>query len=142
MALTTYTFKDSAGNTKTVKVWDTGTSLVLPVIGWTMARIKSQANNNATVTKASAAVLGGWRLYNNNASARTFKFYNKTTTPAPASDTPAFTITVQGNSPSSETIPGGLDFPTGLSYAIVTGIAETDNTSVAVDDITGVFWYL
>lgn len=142
MPFSTYTYKDSSGNTQTAKCWSTGTSLALPVFGWTTARIKSAASTNATNIKNASAVLGGLTLYNNNAAARHFKLYDKASAPTVGTDTPKFTFSLAPNSARSFEVPGGMDFSTGLSYAITTGIADTDTAAVAVDDVTGVLLYL
>lgn len=92
------------------------------------------ASNNAANIKASA---GWWHVISvfNNAGYPVFvKLYNKATTPAPASDTPIRTFGVQAGMQRDIVIPGGVAFSTGLGIAIVKGIADNDNTSVAASD--------
>ena len=96
------------------------------------------ATTNATVLVAGPGTLGSVVVSSVNAAARYLKFYNKATTPAPATDTPAWVVPIPGNTAGaafSASIPAGLRFTTGISFAIVTGIADTDNTAVAASEI-------
>lgn len=103
----------------------------------TPSRIPSSAaTNNATVAKASAGELYAVTGYNSNAALRYLKFYNKATTPAPAADTPFLTIALPPTTAFGLNF-DGFKFSTGISYALVTGSGDTDNTSVGAGDILG-----
>lgn len=110
---------------------------------WTGAatphRALSAASNNATSVKASAGWLHYLVLTNLNATTRYFKLYNKASSPAPATDNALLTLVV--NIPPSSltpviiTFPNPVFFSTGIAYALVTGISDTDNTSVAASEL-------
>ena len=94
------------------------------------------ATNNATSLKASAGQLYGASVYNNAGYPVYLKFYNKATAPAPASDTVVFEIPAQAGTEREFHSDEGLAFGTGIAYALVKGISDTDNTSVAATDAT------
>lgn len=105
--------------------------------GASVYRAVSAANNNAAVIKASAGVVYGIHINNVNAAARYLKLYNKATTPAPATDNALLKLVIP-LAPSSAvqniSFPAGVAFTTGIGVALVTGIADTDNTSVAANE--------
>ena len=105
------------------------------------ARIMAAASTNATSTKGSAGQLYGWYLYNNTSSAKFFKFYNKASSPTVGTDTPARTISIPANGGSNIEFSMGIPMATGIAYAITGGIADSDTTSVAANDVTGFFLY-
>lgn len=97
--------------------------------------IVSAATNNAAVIAAAAAGVGGIVASNSAASWRYVKFYNKSSAPAPATDTPFMVVPVP---------PGGtvvlpqsfhIRFSTGLGIAIVAGAANNDNTAVGAGEV-------
>lgn len=107
---------------------------------WSTTRLVSAASNNATSVKASAGALGFIFAVNLNAAVRYLKLYNKASAPAPATDNALLIATLP--IPASTTgagfmlpIPGGAAFSTGIAFAVVTGVSDTDNTSVAANEI-------
>src|SRR6266850_1009261 len=96
----------------------------------------SAANNNATVVKASYGGLHVVTGYNSTVAVKYLKFYNKATTPAPATDVPFLTIALPPSTGFALNF-SGLKFPLGIGFAIVTGSGDTDNTGVASGDILG-----
>lgn len=106
-----------------------------------VARVDAAASNNATSVKASAGQLYGWYLYNRADDERFVKLYNKASSPSPGSDTPYFVITLPAGGGANVEFSMGIPFATGIAYAIVTGVSETDNTSVTADDVQGVLLY-
>ena len=109
--------------------------------GWAPRHALSAASNNATNIKASAGQVGGWVFSNTNASTRYVKFYNKASAPAPASDAPVFVVAVPGGSTGAPTVVTsneavGLEFTTGISFAVVANMSDTDNTSVTAGDMS------
>jgi hypothetical protein len=94
------------------------------------------ASNNATNVKASAGQLYGYYAANTSAAWRYLKFYNKATAPAPATDNALLVLVVAlppaaaANVSFSTPIP----FSSGIGYAVVTGISNTDNSSVTAND--------
>jgi len=106
--------------------------------GYTPFRIVSLATTNLGVIKASSAELGFLWAVNLNAAVRYLKLYNKASNPTLASDTPVWTLPI----PASATgagfvlpIPEGALFATGLAYAIVVNVGDTDATAVAANEI-------
>lgn len=102
--------------------------------GLTMSHLLLAATNNATSLKASAGQLYGASVYNNAAYPIYLKFYNKATAPAPATDTVVYEVPVQAGTERQVHSDEGLAFATGIAYAVVKGISDTDNTSVAASD--------
>ena len=94
----------------------------------------SAASNNAVNIKGSAGLVYGWQIFNNAGYVVYVKLYNKATTPAPASDTPVLTIGVQAGTSIQLVNSTGIAFATGIGIAIVKGISDSDNTSVAASD--------
>jgi len=105
--------------------------------GATIAKIKSAATTNATVVKASAGVIHGWALSNTTASARFLKLYKKATAPVPGTDVPSSTYLLPANATTFFDSEIGMNMPTGIGYAITTGVAEADTTATGVDDVVG-----
>lgn len=111
----------------------------------TMFHLVSLATNNAQVVKNAPGVVVSAQCFNVNASPRYLKFYNKATTPAPASDTPVKVLMMPGNTTGAGVAVSftlGAAFSTGIAIAIVTGISDTDNTAVGSADCVVNFDYL
>jgi hypothetical protein len=113
--------------------------------GYTPGQILSAASNNATAIKAGAGTLGFLICFNLNAAAMYVKFYNKATAPDPASDTPVLTVLVPGGTAGAGVCvplpPQGLAFSTGIGIAMVTGIANNNNTGVAASEVIAAYGY-
>lgn len=112
------------------------TQYVHTVGGWTPhSRISVGTTEDETVVKASAGQLGWLVVTNTNASARYLKFYNSTN-PVPGTDTPVLRFLIPGNSSGFTINFGpGVEFTTGISYAIVTGVSDGDVAEVAANEI-------
>ena len=105
------------------------------------ATVVSANTNNATVVKAGPGLLYGWSVNNINAAVRYLKFYNKASAPAPATDAEMLVVAVPTVSGQTVMLPVPLEFDTGISWALVTGIAANDNTSVsATEHVVTVFY--
>lgn len=101
-------------------------------------RLISAATNNATVVKSTAGEV--WAIWAANISAaiRFLKFYDKATAPNPLVDTPVFVCGVPGNTAGaggSLPFPRGMAFNIGIGIVVVTGIADTDNTATAANEV-------
>jgi len=109
--------------------------------GGALVKLRSAASTNATVVKASAGKLLGWRFQNRGTVEQYVKIYNKATTPAPATDTGAGTlldvIQLLPGQVIQEQFPYGLDCAAGIGYAIVGGQTDADATSATADAIIG-----
>lgn len=102
-------------------------------------------NDFVSVTDGATNLLGGW-ITNTNAAVRYIKFYNKATAPDPSAD--AASILLRFAIPGATTggggvfnIPCGVAFGTGLGYALVTAVADTNETAVAANEIIVNLWY-
>ena len=108
--------------------------------GMTRVRVAAAAGTNATSVKASIGVIWGLRLFNNTATKKFFKLYNKASAPAVGTDVPVETIIIPAD--------GGMvladigdEFGLGIAYAITNGIADNDTTAVAANDVHGAILY-
>lgn len=104
----------------------------------TSFRLLSAASTNATSLKASAGTLYFLYAVNLNAAVRYLKLYNKASAPTVGTDTPVATLPI----PASATGAGfvlpmdpGMDFSTGIAYAVTTGVADADTGAVAANEI-------
>jgi len=108
--------------------------------GCSVAKVRSAASTNLTLVKGSAGRVIGWRLYNNTASLRYVKFFNKATAPT-SSDVPLFTLILKPNEVADFDTAYGTAFSTGIGYSITGALADNDTTAVAVDDVVGAIFY-
>lgn len=100
----------------------------------------SAATTNATNIKASAGKVTGWNIYNSNAVARKLAFHNDSGSPT-AGASVYFSVIIPALSSNNISIPAGIDFPTGIAITTVTGLADTDTTAVALNDLViNIFW--
>jgi hypothetical protein len=144
--------QNSTGNLVTLPLGQATEANSIPVVlpasqvgggsgGWSPYHLLTAATNNATSLKASAGKVGGWVFSNANAAARYVKFYNKASAPAPATDTPVFVVAVPGGTAALPTVVTsndavGMAFATGIAFAVVGGMGDTDNTSVSAGDMS------
>lgn len=95
------------------------------------------ASNNAASIKGSAGQVYGWSIFNNAAYPVYVKLYNKATSPAPGTDNGLLirVIGVQADTHVRHFNPCGIaGFANGIGVAVVKGITDTDNTSLALSD--------
>lgn len=109
--------------------------------GCSVSRVSSPASLGSVLVKASAGQLYGWYLYNNTASAKFVKLYNKASSPTIGSDTPLFIISIPASGGTNIEFSMGIPFGTGIGYGMTGGIADSDTTATALNDITGVLLY-
>lgn len=105
--------------------------------GLTPYKLLSAASTNATSLKASAGQLNYLHVTNRHASAIAYlKFYNKASAPTVGTDTP---VQVYPIPPSyggfNIALAPGLDFSTGIAFAITLGVADSDTAAVAANDV-------
>lgn len=116
-----------------------GTITVSTISASTPYVLISAATTNATSVKASAAVLKSICVSNNAATIAYLKIYNKASAPTVGTDTPVQVYIIPGSTAGAgNTImlpAGGLTLSTGLAFALTTGIAHTDATAVAANQI-------
>lgn len=114
--------------------------------GSTPYTLISAASTNATNVKVTAGVLCMCVVTNVNAAVRFIKFYNKASAPTVGSDTPVLVFAIPGATTGGGVavpIPAhGINFSTGISYALTTGIAHTDTGAVGANDVAVSLAYL
>jgi hypothetical protein len=99
----------------------------------------SDTSTNAINVKASAGVVYGIFASNVNAAARYLKLYNKASAPTVGTDTPVHTFIIPGNTAGAGTnipVPDrGIDFGTGISFALTTESTVAGTTGVTANEI-------
>lgn len=99
----------------------------------------SQATMNAVNVKSTAGTLYSLNATNRHASNYCYvKLYNKATAPSPSggTDFPAQILCVPpGRKEELVLPPCGLNFSVGISYVIVGGYADNDETAVVLGDV-------
>jgi hypothetical protein len=106
--------------------------------GYTPTSVVSAATTNATSLKASAGTVGAVTVSNINAAMRYLKFYNKASAPTVGTDTPVYVIPIPGNTAGAGctiSFPCGLNFSTGIAWALTTGPTVADTGAVAASEI-------
>lgn len=107
--------------------------------GATPYHLVSAASTNATSLKASAGQVYMITAFNTNASIRYLKLFNKASAPTLGTDTPVAVFGIPGNTTGAGNnvpIPSvGLNFSTGIAFAITGGIADTDATAISANDV-------
>lgn len=106
--------------------------------GWTPVSTVSAASTNATSLKASAGQVGHVTVTNINAAMRYLKFYNKASAPTVGTDTPVYVIPLPGGTTgtgATTSFGAGLEFPTGIAWALTTGPTVGDTGAVAASEI-------
>jgi hypothetical protein len=112
-----------------------------------VARVAALATTNANSIKQTAGLVFAFAFNLKSAAAlvRFVKFYDKASAPVVGTDTPMFTMPIvcSGNaqSPTTMEILMGIPFKNGIAYAITGGVADTDTTACAADDVHGfILW--
>ena len=108
--------------------------------GLSTSHTVSAASTNATVVKNSAGQLFGWYIYNSNAAARKVAFHNTTSTPTAGSSV-FFSIVIPPTSAANVEFANGIAFSSGIAFTMVTGLADSDSTGVAANDLVANLFY-
>lgn len=107
--------------------------------GATPYKLVSAATTNATSVKGSAGQVYMITASSVNAAARYLKLYNKATAPTVGTDTPVHTFIIPGNTAGAGTnipVPScGLEFTTGIAFALTTEATDAGTTAVAANEI-------
>jgi hypothetical protein len=108
--------------------------------GLTTFHLVSAATTNATNIKASAGQVFGWYIYNSSAAARKVAFHNTAGSPT-AGASIFFTLVIPAGSAANVFTDTGIAFSTGIAITTVTGLADSDATAVAANDLIINIWY-
>lgn len=107
--------------------------------GATPHKLVSAATTNATSLKASAGQVYLVVCTNVNAAVRYLKLYNKASAPTVGTDVPVQTYGIPGNTAGAGhviPIPAcGLEFTTGIAYALTTEATDAGSSAVAASEI-------
>ena len=106
--------------------------------------VTSSAGVQSTSIKASAGILKGYSIFNTNAAARFFKFYNTASTPAVGTDTPVITLILPGSTAGAgavQTLDKGVNFATGIAMAVTDAIGTTSTGAISAGDIAANIYY-
>lgn len=102
----------------------------------------SAASTNADTVKAAAGFVTGYYLVNEAASFRYVKLYNKASNPTVGGDTPRCVYGIPATSAANICLDPPVAFATGIAIAIVAGIADSDATAVAANEVAVTLHYL
>lgn len=92
--------------------------------------------------KAAAGQVFGWYLYNNAASVRYVKLYDKASAPTVGTDTPKLTIALPPAAGAVFLCPLGIQFSSGIGWAATTGVADSDTGAPSANDVVANLFYL
>ncbi len=113
-------------------------TLAAQLNGWVPYHLIAAGSNNATVLKAFSGEVGFISVFNLAAAACYVKFYDKATAPVVGTDIPVHVTMAPGNTAGAgavESLVRPIVFANGISFAIVTGIADSDTTGVAANNV-------
>ena len=100
--------------------------------------VAAAATTNATSVKGSAGRVAKIRGYNAKASVVYLKLYNKASAPTVGTDTPFITIPLKASDVLDIDYGNfGLNFSTGIAYAITGAAADNDTTALVANDVMG-----
>ncbi len=109
--------------------------------GTSISRTISAGSTNATVVKASAGQVYAVHVNNANAALRYLKLYNKATAPTVGSDTPVVTLQIPIGGVADLRVLNGAAFSAGISFALTTGLADSDTGAVSANEhIVNIFY--
>ena len=107
-------------------------------------KIVSGTGLNETLVKASAGKISILHLVNSVATTRYFKMFNKASAPDVPTDVSLFTVSLPTGA-TTFTLPSlaGIDFSTGISYAITLNVGDDAATGdTVVGAVTGLIAYI
>lgn len=104
--------------------------------GLTQHKRISTADTNGVSLKASAGQIYAIHAYNAHATDKRFlKLYNKASAPTVGTDVPVKTITLGPNNDFTLAWPTGLNFATGIAYAITSWLADNDSGGIGANEV-------
>lgn len=85
--------------------------------------------------KSSAGQIYGWFLFNNAASVRYVKLYNKASNPSVGFDTPFMTIPLPAGGGANVNFTSGITLSNGIGIGATTGVTDGDSGSPAANEV-------
>ena len=132
----------AAGDYDVPQLDSKGAQWVHPVLGTTGGstpyKLISAATTNATSVKAAAGTLGAIVAVNNHASNIAYlKIYNKSSAPTVGTDVPVLVLPLatDGGGVAFPVPQGGINFSSGIAFAITGGMADSDTSAVAASQV-------
>lgn len=128
----------AVGNKSPVSYFASASGAVAPTFsaaGTLVYKLISAGSTNGTSVKASAGVVSGWFLSNQNPATRYVKLYNKAITPTVGTDVPVMTLALPGGASANVGLPSAVAFATGIGLGTTTGYADNDTGAVLAGDI-------
>lgn len=110
--------------------------------GATVHRVLAAAGTNSAVVKASAGKVLGWNFSNLVAAWRFVKLCNIATAPVVGTTAVFLVIPIPPNGDVEFFSEGGIPFSTGIGRYVVTGVADTDATATAANDVVGQIYFV
>lgn len=104
-------------------------------------KVISAASTNGANIKSSAAQVTGWALTNNGTAMRYLHLYNKASSPTVGTDVPRITFGIPAGASANIVWEPPLAFETGLGISITAGMADTDATAVAANEVAANIFY-
>lgn len=136
-ATQTSTWTVQPGNTANTTPWLVS-QVPTTAGGCLISRTLSANNTTGILAKNAAGQVYGWAITNTNASPRFVKLYNKASAATVGTDTPVVTLLIPGNANGSgqlASFTSGIQFATGVSYGITTGVADNDTGAPAANEV-------
>ena len=85
--------------------------------------------------KSSAGQIYGWFLFNNAATGRYVKLYNKASNPSVGADTPIMTIPLPPGAGANVNFTSGITFSHGIGIGATTGVGDGDAGAPAANEV-------
>lgn len=102
---------------------------------------RSDVINTPQMVKAEGTILHGWYLFNNAATVRSVKIFDKGSLAVVGTDKPKLNFVLPAGGGANIMAARSIEFVYGLCVAITTGVGDYDNTAgVANDVVMNLFW--
>lgn len=105
-------------------------------------RVLSLATTNSNSINIGITKIHGWFILNTSAAIRYVKLYDLGRAPIIGTDVPILTIGIPAGAAANVEFNRGIGTNFGLGVGITTGVADTDATSVAANDVVLNLLYL
>lgn len=102
--------------------------------GASVSKTVSAASTNATSIKTRSGTVYGVTANNVNAAVRYLKLYNKASAPTVGTDTPVMTIALPPAQVTTVPFPVGVEFGTGIAFALTTEATDAGSTAVSASE--------
>lgn len=109
---------------------------VIPVSSGGLKVYRSVSLGASGVTvKSSSGQIYGWFLFNNAATVRFVKLYNKGSNPSVGSDTPFMTLPLPAGGGANVNFTTGISLSHGIGVAATTGVTDGNNGAPGANEV-------